>query len=65
MQLPKLVESNPMIAVEVFLLRINSPEITAYFGALLDTDLSVHSMEVVNRLTTVSIQCPSLWHRHG
>eukprot|EP01128_Nolandella_sp_AFSM9_P004322 TRINITY_DN1916_c0_g1_i1.p1 TRINITY_DN1916_c0_g1~~TRINITY_DN1916_c0_g1_i1.p1 ORF type:complete len:537 (+),score=113.55 TRINITY_DN1916_c0_g1_i1:88-1698(+) len=56
--LPKLIEHNPVIAVQVILSFINQPDtIVLYFAELINMDMSLHSMEVVNRLAR-SVELP-------
>ncbi|KAK9834897.1 hypothetical protein WJX81_007221 [Elliptochloris bilobata] len=57
-----LVEHNPVIAVEALLQLVRDRRADAHLAALAGMPLSLHSMEVVNRLTAAADLPPALVH---
>ncbi len=57
-QFPGLVENNPNIAKDYLVCLVGTEKFSEYLSTLLNMDMSLHNLEVVNRLT-LSVELPS------
>ncbi|THD20745.1 CCR4-NOT transcription complex subunit 11 [Fasciola hepatica] len=62
--LPNLINSNPIIAIEILEVLIDGVQKEDYYNALISTEVTVHSIEVVNRLATKVLLPTEFIHRY-